>query len=135
MSVRKGQARLRKISKDIANDLPLSDEDKKFLKYALEEIVSGQDANIALGVKAKRGERKGENADKTKIQKAFVMTWIASAVLPEEKAGLGYSVTKAVSKAKNNFFCDYDLPSEASLIRNYFDYKKIGTELFGMEPD
>ena len=26
MSVRKGQARLRKISKDIANDLPLSDD-------------------------------------------------------------------------------------------------------------
>ena len=130
MSVRKGQARLRKLVNFLEN-LPNSNEDTEFLKSALKEIASGKDANIALRVKAKRGERKGEYSRKTKIQKAYAMTWIASAVLPEDQDGLGYSITKAVSQVKKLL---PDLPAESSLIRNYNDYKKIGTELFGMQP-
>ena len=59
MSVREGQARLRKISKAIADELPLSKEDRTFLSTALMKIALGDDAERALGVKAKRGERKG----------------------------------------------------------------------------
>ena len=131
MSVRKGQARLRKLV-NLLENLPNSDEDTDFLKSALKEIASGKDANIALRVKAKRGERKGEYSRKTKIQKAYAMTWIASAVLPEDQDGLGYSITKAVSQVKKLL---PDLPAESSLIRNYNDYKKIGTELFSMQPE
>ena len=54
MSIRKGQARLRKISKDIENDLPLSKKDKDFLCSALMQIASGEDAELALDVKAKK---------------------------------------------------------------------------------
>ena len=70
MSVRKGQARLRKLV-NLLENLPNSNEDTEFLKSALKEIASGKDANIALSVKAKRGERKGEYSRKTKIQKAL----------------------------------------------------------------
>ena len=131
MSVRKGQARLRKLV-NLLESLPNSNEDTNFLKSALKEIASGKDANIALRVKAKRGERKGEYSRKTKIQKAYAMTWITSAVLPVDQDGLGYSITKAVSQVKHLM---PDLPAESSLIRNYNDYKKIGTELFRMQPE
>ena len=50
MSVREGQARLRKISKAIVDELPLSKEDRTFLSTALMQIASGEDAETSLGV-------------------------------------------------------------------------------------
>ena len=61
MSVRKGQARLKKIASLISADKPLDVHDKEFLVSALIEITKGQDAEVALEVKAKKGERKGEH--------------------------------------------------------------------------
>ena len=49
MSVREGQARLRKLARMLA-DLPNPTEDTEFLSTALLEIASGEDAESALVV-------------------------------------------------------------------------------------
>ena len=132
MSVRDGQARLRKISKDIANDLPLSKKDKDFLCSALMQIASGEDAEIALDVKAKKGERKSKHSQQTKIELKFFLPWIASAIEPEEDGGFGYTVKEAISVAKRYF---PNLPSEVSLRRYWADYQRNGTAIFTLERD
>ena len=119
MSVRKGQARLRRLSNNVANDMPHSKEDKDFLSSALMQIASGEDAESALGVKAKRGERKGAHDRRTKIDLVHAMGWIASAIQPIENGGLGYTLKKAISEAKFYFSL---LPSEDSLLRYWNDY-------------
>ena len=118
MSVREGQARLRKLACMLA-DLPNPTEDTEFLSTALLEIASGEDAESALGVKAKRGERKGAHDRWTKIGLVHAMGWIASAIQPIENDGLGYTLKKAISKAKILFSL---LPSEDSLLRYWNDY-------------
>ena len=76
MSVRKGQARLRKIATHISSDAPLSDEDQAFLVTALQTIANGEDAETALGVKAKKGERKSHYARNTEFNKQLFFGWI-----------------------------------------------------------
>ena len=132
MSVRDGQARLRKISKDIGNDLPLPKKDKDFLCSALMQIASGEDAELALDVKAKKGERKSEHSQQTKTQLKFFMPWIASAIEPEEEGGFGYTVKEAISVAKRHF---RNLPSEETLRRYWADYQRTGTAIFTLERD
>ena len=58
MSVRAGQAKLRKLANQLVHNKELSAVDKKFLVQALSVIADGEDAETALGVKAKKGERK-----------------------------------------------------------------------------
>ena len=73
MSVRKGQARLRKLAEKITNETPLDEEDRAFLSSALKDIADGGDAEIALDVKANRGERKSEHVRITKRQLEFFL--------------------------------------------------------------
>ena len=131
MSVREGQARLRKLARMLA-DLPNPTEDTEFLLSALLEIASGKDANDALNVKAKKGERKSKHSQQTKIELKFFMPWIASAIEPEEEGGFGYTVKEAISVAKRHF---PNLPSEVSLRRYWADYQRNGTAIFTLERD
>ena len=73
MSVRKGQARLRKIATQIFSNAPLSNEDQAFLVTALQTIADGGDADTALGVKAKKGERKSHYARNTDFNKQLFL--------------------------------------------------------------
>ena len=93
MSVRKGQARLRKLAHSLTA-LPSPTEDTKFLSSALIEIASGKDANDALGVKAKRGERKGEYDMLSKIRLQNFMSWVTLATKPLDQEGQGYTLKK-----------------------------------------
>ena len=129
MSVREGQARLRKLARMLA-DLPNPTEDTEFLSTALLEIASGEDAESALGVKAKRGERKGSHDRKTKIDVEHAMGRIAGAIRPLEDDGLGYSLKKAISKAKIYFSL---LPSEDSLLRYWNDYPDKDNPTFTLD--
>ena len=108
MNVRKDQARLRKLARMLA-DLPNPTEDTEFLSSALSEIASGGDANAALGVKAKRGERKGEHDRLSKMRLQHFMSWVTLAIKPIEDEGQGYTLKKAIEIAKKNF---KDLPAE-----------------------
>ena len=130
MSVREGQARLRRLSNNVANDLPHSKEDKDFLSSALMQIALGEDAARALGVKAKRGERKGAHDRRTKIDLVHAMGWIANAIQPIENGGLGYTLKKAISEAK--FYYSL-LPSEDSLLRYWNDYPDKGDPTFTLD--
>ena len=59
MGVRAGQARLKRLAEQLAQNRTLSEDDMSFLVTALLSISNGVDAEIALKVKAKKGERKG----------------------------------------------------------------------------
>ncbi len=92
MSVRKGQARLRSIAKVISSESQLSEEDSTFLVTAFRTIADGGDADTALGVKAKKGERKGPYARDTKLKMQYVTGLIAAAIAPESEGGLGLTL-------------------------------------------
>ena len=131
MSVRKGQARLRKLAHTLTA-LPSPSEDTKFLSSALIEIASGKDANDALGVKAKRGERKGEYERLSKIRLQNFMSWVTLATKPIDQEGQGYTLKKAIKIAKENF---KDLPSEATLHRYWTRFPERQKIVFQLESD
>ena len=132
MSVRKGQARLRKIATQISSDAPLSDEDQAFLVTALQTIANGEDAETALGVKAKKGERKSRHIMNTEFNKQLFFGWIATAIAPESEGGLGLSLKDAVSKASKDW---PSLPSEESLLRQWNDVRKNQGRTFKVKTD
>lgn len=132
MSVRKGQARLRKIATQISSDAPLSDEDQAFLVTALQTIANGEDAETALGVKAKKGERKSHYARNTDFNKQLFFGWIKVAIAAESDGGLGLSLKDAVQKARLDW---PSLPSEETLIRQWNDVRKEQQEKFIIKTD
>ena len=131
MSVRKDQARLRKLARMLA-DLPNPTKDTEFLSSALSEIASGGDANAALGVKAKRGERKGEHDRLSKMRLQHFMSWVTLAIKPIEDEGQGYTLKKAIEIAKKNF---KDLPAESSLHRYWTRFSGKRKIVFQLESD
>jgi hypothetical protein len=114
MSVRKGQARLKKIAGQISKDKKLGTEDKEFLVNALSEISNGEDVEIALDVKAKRGERKSKAMSDSELHRKVALAWIATAIAPESEGGLGLTLKDAAAFIKTRV--SY-LASEDSLKR------------------
>jgi hypothetical protein len=92
------QYRLRQISLDLETS-QLSHADRKFLILALRDIGAGKDSNVALGVSAKRGQRKTSGEAFRAFKMKLAMSWIATAILPERDGGLGYTVTEAIAQA------------------------------------
>jgi hypothetical protein len=92
MSVREGQKRIRNIAKTLSNDEELLVVDRQFLINALQNIANGDDAETELGVKAKKGERKGKHAKDVKITMQYIHGWIATAIAPEAEEGLGLTL-------------------------------------------
>src|SRR5450432_1035466 len=84
---------------DIENGVALPYSGKAFLVGALKRIGAGEDANVALVVKAKRGERKTSKQVAKRVNKEFAMRWIASAIRPLEEDGLGITLSEAIEKA------------------------------------
>jgi hypothetical protein len=124
MSVRKGQARLLKIAKLLESKSPIPADYRAFLVTALKEISDGGDAEAALEVKAKRGERKSKHARDAKHTLHFIYGWIAAAILPpdEDGLGLGLSVNEACIKISDITFLHLQLAPET--IRRYWDENK-----------
>ena len=113
MGIRDGQRRLRKIATNLDYD-KVSEKDKCFLINALIKIANGEDAELALNVKAKRGERKGVFPDEAKIRKQLVNSWIRVAKSTISNGGLGLTSIKAVDLIKPQV---KDLPSSETLVR------------------
>jgi hypothetical protein len=136
MSVRKGQARLRGIAKVISSEGQLSDEDGAFLVTALRTIADGGDADTALGVKAKKGERKSHYARNTEFSKQLFFGWLMTAMAPEDEdpheSGLGLSLKDAVAKGSPGW---PNLPSEESLRRQWNDVRKQQKRNFKIKTD
>ena len=132
MSVRKGQERLKNIAGQISDDKQLSSEDKEFLVKALIEISDGGDAETALAVKFKKGERKSRQTRVAKINRVLVNGWLATAIAPENKGGLGLTLRDAVSLIKAEM---PNLPSEQSIRRYWNDVRKIQERDFKIKMD
>ena len=121
MTVREGQRRLRDIAQNLEDNTPLSEVDKHFLIEALKRIAFGENAELALNVQAKQGERKGQADQLRKFNDQFIFTWIHAATMSEEDGGLGLTVKEAASIIKQNF---PNLPTEETLIRQYSTVRK-----------
>ena len=85
-----------------ASEIP-DESDREFLINAFYEIFNGQDANAALGVKAKRGERKGQHSRNTKKKFEIFFPWLAVATQKEEDGGLGLKDKEAVELIAEQF--------------------------------
>jgi len=120
MSIRDRQGRLRNLAVQIAIDAPLDEEDKEFLSTALIAIANGEDAEIALDVKAKRGERKSKAMSDSELHREVALAWMATATLPESQGGLGLTVKDAAALIKSRIS---HLASEDSLKRYWNDIK------------
>lgn len=116
MSIRDGQKRLREISNILKNNQSLPEEDKQFLIIALTQIADGMDANQALNVKARRGERKSKIAQDKKytseILKRCALSWIATAKTSEEDGGLGLTLEDAIGRIGENGFHAFGFTEE-----------------------
>tara|TARA_B100000780_G_C21107833_1_gene447479 strand:+ start:1385 stop:1783 length:399 start_codon:yes stop_codon:yes gene_type:complete len=132
MSVRAGQAKLRKLAKHLHQGGELSVDDRDFLVSSLLSISDGEDAETALGVKARRGERKSKQAKDTKRVLEFVYGWLASAIAPEKEGGLGLTLKDAVPKLKAEW---RQLPSEKTLLRYWNDRKDTQERDFKIKTD
>ena len=98
MSVRKGQERLKNIAAQISEDIQLSPEDKKFLVTALLDIYNGEDAEVSLDVKAKRGERKSTHVRDMKIINQYINGLIKALISPYDEGGKNMSLKDATDK-------------------------------------
>jgi len=121
MSVRKGQERLKNIAGQISDDKQLSSEDKEFLVTALLEIYNGEDAEVSLGVKAKRGERKSAHVRNTKIIKKYINGLIKALIDSYDDAGKNMSLKEATEKINAEW---PNSPSAETMRRNWNDIKK-----------
>lgn len=121
MSVIKGQRRLRNIARNLEDNTALSEVDKQFLINALKQISFGENADIALQVRAKRGERNSNRNRLRKFNDQLIFSWIYTATMPEKDGGLGMTIKEAASVIKENF---PNLPTEDTLVRQYSTAKK-----------
>ena len=131
MSVRAGQAKLRRLAGQLAEGIDLDSTDLNFLVEALLEIADGSDAEIALGVKAKRGERKGKHVRKTKLNQQLAMGWMAVAIMPEEEDGLGLTAKDAAVILNK----EWGLNSVETLLRYWSNAKNTQEIHFRFNPD
>jgi hypothetical protein len=95
VSVANAQKRLRRLATLIGSGSAIAIKDRTFLIAALSDIANGADANKALGVKVRRGERKSKKSRDRQVTKKYAMAWIAAARLPEEGGGLGLTLEDA----------------------------------------
>jgi hypothetical protein len=93
------QYRLRKLAVDLEDGVAVSASERSFLVAALKQIGRGDDANVVLGVTARRGERKtaAQAAKRDKIR--FAMSIIAALIEPREEGGPGMSLEEAIASA------------------------------------
>jgi len=120
MTITDSQNRLRKISKTLKSKTTLSPIDRDFLSDALSAVADGNDANKALGVKAKRGERKSKKSRSRQVTKKHAMAWIAAARLTEEEGGLGLTLEEACALVSDKGLSGHFYLSEETL-RSYWN--------------
>jgi len=93
------QYRLRAIAMLLEDGIPLPEDDQQFLIKALRSIGEGNNAEEALGVKRKRGEKRNINSFDPVERRQIAMSWIVSAMQSESEGGLGLSFFDAIERA------------------------------------
>ena len=132
MSVRAGQAKLRKLANQLVHNKELPAVDKKFLVQALSDIADSKDAETALGVKAKKGERKNKYVRIRKFNLDLAFGWLATAIAPKSEKGLGLTLKDAVTKITTEW---PKLHSEPTLRRYWNNVRKTQKREFEINAD
>ena len=115
------QYRLRFIAMELEYGRELSIPDTCFLLKALRKIGEGADANKALGVKARKGERnKPENTIKesrVRIALSFIATLIAS----ENEGGRGMALKDAIDEVAKKLKNEANFGYTPDTLTHYWD--------------
>lgn len=125
------QYRLRSIAMFIEDGIPLKDDDQQFLIIALRSIGKGNDAEEALGVKRKRGEKRYiETFDPVELRQ-MAISWIVAAMRPKSEDGLGLAFHEAVERAARRRKGEFNFGfTEETLIHYWNNYPKQRTASF-----
>ena len=97
------QYRLRLIAMELEFSKNLSAPDTNFLIHALRKIGAGGDANEALGVKVRKGERKKPANTIRTNQPRLALSYIATLIAPVSEDGSGMALEDAIEKAAKKF--------------------------------
>lgn len=83
----------------------LTESQFEYLAKVFAKISAGEDANKVLGLNYSAGN--GPKKERARQKISFVLHWIACAIEPKERDGLGYTLEKAcaeaVAVARKNF--------------------------------
>lgn len=119
------QYRLRAIAMLLEDKIPLSDDDRHFLVAALRSIGEGNNAEEALGVKRKRGEKRNANSFDPVELRQMAMSWMVSAMKSESDGGLGLSFYDALEKAAKRRKGEVNFGfTEETLVHYWTNYPK-----------
>lgn len=75
----------------------LTDLQFEYLANAFKKIAAGDDANKVLGLNYSAGN--GPSKERARQNISLVLHWIACAIEPTERDGLGYTLEKACAEA------------------------------------
>ena len=99
----------------------LSILDTGFLIQALRKIGEGGDANVALRLKVRKGERKHPaNTAKTN-QRRFALSYIATLIAPVSEGGLGMTPEDAIDDAAKKFKGQANFGYTVETLTNYWN--------------
>ena len=115
------QYRLRFIAMELEYGRELSIPDTCFLLKALRKIGEGGDANEALGVKARRGERKNPESTAKARNVRFAMSFIATLIAPESEGGRGMALEDAIDEAAKKLKSEVNFGYTRETLSHYWD--------------
>ena len=115
------QYRLRLIAMELEFGRELSIPHTKFLFKALRKIGEGGDANEALGVKARKGERKNPTNTAKANHVRFALSFIALLISPEAEGGFGIDLEDAIDEAAEKFKDEAYFGYTAETLKHHWD--------------
>ena len=115
------QYRLRVLAMELEFGRELSVPDTIFLFKALRKIGEGADANEALGVKARKGERKNPRNTAKANHARFALSFIAVLIAPEVDGGFGMDLKEAIDHAAEKFKNEARFGYTTETLTHYWD--------------
>ena len=116
------QYRLRRLAMELEFGGELSIQDTIFLFKALRKIGEGADANEALGVKARQGERKNPRNTAKADHARFALSFIAVLIAPETEGGFGMDLKDAIDETAEKFKNEANFGYTADTLTYYWDH-------------
>lgn len=115
------QYRLRKIGMDLEFGRELSSTDKEFLIKALRKIGEGEDANEALLVKVRKGERRNPSNTAKAHNVRFALSYVAFLIAPESEGGFGMDLQDAIEETASKFKNEPNFGYTEATLTHYWD--------------
>lgn len=84
---------------------PLTDDQLTFLSCVFRRIANGESSEVVLGIDRKVGLT--DQQIKARMELSFIFHWIANAILPVDRDGLGWTTSRALQHAAERFEKDF----------------------------